>query len=111
MHEAAAKIAATMGSAIELLPGKLVLEIKQSGVTNATAVRELMLLPPFAGRRPLFIGDDVTDLPVFNIMPDYGGISISVGRKVVGVNTYMERPADVRRWLDRLSREGAAAAS
>jgi trehalose 6-phosphate phosphatase len=70
-----------------------------------------MMLQPFAGRRPLFIGDDVTDLPVFDIMPDYGGISISVGRKVVGVKTCMERPADVRHWLDRLSREDAVAAS
>jgi trehalose 6-phosphate phosphatase len=111
VHEAAAKIAATLDSGIELLPGKLVLEIKQSGVTKATTVRELMTLPPFAGRRPLFIGDDVTDLPVFDIMPDYGGISISVGRKVVGVKTCMERPADVRRWLDRLSGEDAVAAS
>ncbi len=111
VHEAATKIAAAAGSSIELLPGKLVLEIKQSGVTKATAVRELMTQPPFRGRRPLFIGDDVTDLPVFDIMPEYRGISISVGRKVVGVDTCMERPADVRRWLEQLSHQGAVAAS
>jgi len=107
VHEAAAKIAAAVGSGIELLPGKLVLEIKQSGVTKATAVRELMAYPPFTGRRPLFIGDDVTDLAVFDVMPEYDGISISVDRKVAGVTTCMDRPADVRRWLDRLSRQEA----
>jgi trehalose 6-phosphate phosphatase len=111
VHEAATKIAAAVGSGIELLPGKLVLEIKQTGVTKATAVRELMTYPPFLGRRPLFIGDDVTDLAVFELMPEYDGISISVGRKVPGVATCMDRPADVRRWLDRLSRQGAFAAN
>lgn len=109
VHEAAAKIAASAGSNIELLPGKLVLEIKQSGVTKATAVRELMRQAPFQDRRPLFIGDDVTDLPVFDIMPDYHGISISVGRKVKGVEACMQRPADVRRWLEQLSHQGAFA--
>jgi trehalose 6-phosphate phosphatase len=111
VREAAAKIAAAVGSGIELLPGKLVVEIKQTGVTKATAVRELMAHPPFAGRRPLFIGDDVTDLAVFDIMPEFNGISISVGRNVVGVNTCMERPADVRRFLDRLSQRDVFAAS
>jgi trehalose 6-phosphate phosphatase len=111
VHETAAKIAAAVGSGIELLPGKLVLEIKQSGVTKATAVRELMTQPPFQGRRPLFIGDDVTDFPVFDIIPEYRGIGISVGRKVVGVDNCMERPADVRRWLEQLSHQGAVAAS
>ena len=111
IHEAAAKIAAAVGSGIELLPGKLVLEVKQTGVTKATAVRELMTYPPFLGRRPLFIGDDVTDLAVFDVIPEYDGISISVGRKVAGVPTCMDRPADVRRWLDRLSRHGALASS
>ena len=72
------------GADIELLPGKLVVEIKQTGVTKATAVRELMACPPFAGRRPIFIGDDVTDLSVFAIMPDYNGISIGVGRERPG---------------------------
>jgi trehalose 6-phosphate phosphatase len=71
----------------------------------------LMAHPPFAGRRPLFIGDDVTDLAVFDIMPEFNGISISVGRNVVGVNTCMERPADVRRFLDRLSQRDVFAAS
>ena len=46
---------------IEVLPGKCVCEIKHSGFTKATGVRELMTHEPFKGRRPLFIGDDVTD--------------------------------------------------
>ena len=50
---------------IEVLPGKCVCEIKHSGFTKASGVLELMTREPFKGRRPLFIGDDVTDETVF----------------------------------------------
>jgi trehalose 6-phosphate phosphatase len=110
VREAAAKIYnALKPTPIELLPGKLVLEIKQTGFTKATAVRELMTYPPFAGRRPVFIGDDITDLGVFKILPDFDGIGISVGRNVPGVEACFERPTDVRHWLERLSRNDAFA--
>ena len=94
---------------IELLPGKLVVEIKQTGFTKATAVRELMTYQPFQGRRPLFIGDDVTDLGVFEIMPEFDGIGISVGRKIPGVASCFEQPTDVRHWLEDVSRTDAFA--
>ncbi len=113
VRAAAANIcsAASDGS-IELLPGKLVLEVKQTGVTKATAVRELMTYSPFAQRRPIFIGDDVTDLGVFDILPDFDGIGIIVGRRdVPTANAYFERPADVRRWLEQISRDDAFAKS
>ena len=96
---------------IELLPGKLVVEIKQTGFTKATAVRELMTYAPFADRRPIFLGDDETDLGVFEIMPAFDGIGISVGRNVPGVKSCFERPTDVRHWLEQISRTEALAAS
>src|ERR1051325_10032673 len=70
---------------IEVLPGKCVCEIKHSGFTKATGVRELMTHEPFKGRRPFFIGDDVTDESVFAIMPDLDGLAFSVGRRAKGV--------------------------
>jgi trehalose 6-phosphate phosphatase len=109
--EAAMKIAASVDGAIELLPGKLVVEVKQPGVTKAAAVRELMTYPPFAGRHPIFIGDDVTDLGVFDILPDLAGTGVSVGRIVPGIRWYFEQPSDVRAWLEQLSRDRALAAS
>ncbi len=36
-------------------------EVKPIGIDKGRAVRELMKAPPFAGRTPVFIGDDVTD--------------------------------------------------
>src|SRR6202171_4261287 len=87
---------------IEVMPGKCVCEIKHSGFNKATGVRELMTVEPFKGRRPLFVGDDVTDEIVFSIMPDLGGLAFSVGRHAKGVAGYFDDPGDVRAWLAHL---------
>ncbi|MBR0831368.1 trehalose-phosphatase [Bradyrhizobium manausense] len=87
---------------IEVLPGKSVCEIKHSGFTKASGVRELMTHEPFKGRRPLFIGDDVTDESVFAIMPDMNGLAFSVGRRARGVNGHFDAPSDVREFLAHL---------
>jgi trehalose 6-phosphate phosphatase len=87
---------------IEVLPGKCVCEIKHSGFTKATGVRELMTREPFKGRRPFFIGDDVTDETVFAIMPDFDGLAFSVGRRAKGVAGHFDAPSDVREFLTHL---------
>jgi trehalose 6-phosphate phosphatase len=87
---------------IEVLPGKCVCEIKHSGFNKATGVLELMTHEPFRGRRPIFIGDDVTDETVFAIMPDLDGLAFSVGRRAQGVADHFDEPRDVREWLARL---------
>jgi trehalose 6-phosphate phosphatase len=87
---------------IEVLPGKCVCEIKHSGFNKASGVRELMTREPFRGRRPLFVGDDVTDETVFSIMADLGGLAFSVGRRARGVAGYFDDPSDVRAWLAHL---------
>jgi len=87
---------------IEVLPGKCVCEIKHSGFTKATGVHELMTHEPFKGRRPLFIGDDVTDESVFAIMPDLSGLAFSVGRRAKGVAGHFDSPSDVREFLAHL---------
>src|SRR4030088_1025590 len=87
---------------IEVLPGKCVCEIKHSGFNKASGVIELMAHEPFRGRRPIFIGDDVTDESVFAIMPDLDGLAFSVGRRAQGVADHFDEPRDVREWLARL---------
>jgi len=84
---------------IEVLPGKCVCEIKHSGFTKASGVHELMKREPFKGRRPFFIGDDVTDETVFAIMPDLDGLAFSVGRRAKGVAGHFDAPSDVREFL------------
>jgi trehalose 6-phosphate phosphatase len=93
---------------IEVLNGKFVVEIKHEGFSKATAVRALMEQPPFAGRRPIFLGDDVTDETVFAIMGDIDGIAYSVGRKAQGVAGHFDSPHDVRQWLALMMKDQAA---
>ncbi|MBN8989867.1 MAG: trehalose-phosphatase [Rhizobiales bacterium] len=103
IYEAVSLIRADLPNApIEVLPGKCVCEIKHSGFTKATGVRELMTHEPFKGRRPFFIGDDVTDETVFGIMPDYDGLAFSVGRRAHGVAGHFDAPSDVREFLAHL---------
>jgi trehalose 6-phosphate phosphatase len=103
IYEAVSLIRADLPNApIEVLPGKSVCEIKHSGFTKASGVRELMTHEPFKGRRPLFIGDDVTDETVFAIMPDMDGLAFSVGRRAQGVAGHFDEPSDVRAFLAHL---------
>jgi trehalose 6-phosphate phosphatase len=103
IYEAVSLIRADLPNApIEVLPGKCVCEIKHSGFTKASGVRELMTYEPFKGRKPLFIGDDVTDETVFAIMPDFDGVAFSVGRRAQGVAGHFDTPGDVREFLARL---------
>jgi trehalose 6-phosphate phosphatase len=96
---------------IEILPGKAVIEIKRAGFSKATGVRTLMTFSPFAGRHPIFVGDDTTDECVFAIMPELDGLAISVGRKAPGVTGYFDTPGSVRAWLERLAEEEEKACS
>ena len=110
IYEAVSLIRADLPNApIEVLPGKCVCEIKHSGFTKATGVLELMTHEPFRGRRPLFIGDDVTDESVFAIMPDLRGLAFSVGRRAKGVAGHFDEPSDVRQWLAHLLDDESAA--
>ena len=103
IYDAVSLIRADLPNApIEVLPGKCVCEIKHSGFTKASGVRELMTHEPFKGRRPLFIGDDVTDETVFAIMPDLEGLAFSVGRRAKGVAGHFDAPSDVREFLAHL---------
>src|SRR5437763_2672415 len=95
---------------IEVMPGKCVCEIKHSGFNKASGVIELMTHDPFKGRRPIFIGDDVTDESVFAIMPELRGLAFSVGRRAKGVVSHFDEPRDVRQWLARLVDDNGVAA-
>jgi trehalose 6-phosphate phosphatase len=93
---------------VEILPGKLVVEIKPAGINKADAVCELMSFPPFADRNPIFIGDDITDEPVFGIISRFGGLGFSVGRVFADANGHFDKPESVRTWLERIAAEGTA---
>jgi trehalose 6-phosphate phosphatase len=90
-------------NAIEVLLGKAVIEVKFAAFNKGTGIRQLMMVPPFRGRRPIFIGDDLTDDAAFAVLPEFGGIGISVGRRLSGLSGAFHRPDDVRQWLYRIA--------
>lgn len=92
---------------LEILPGKLVIEIKPGGYDKGTGLREMMSVQPFTGRKPIFIGDDITDSAAFAVLPDFDGTGFSVSGIVPGASFNFDGPQDVRRWLRHLS-EGEA---
>jgi trehalose 6-phosphate phosphatase len=111
VKKAVAHICAENPSApVEVLRGKSVLEIKQIGFNKGTGVRELMRYPPFVDRHPIFIGDDVTDESVFEIIAEFDGLAFSVGRMIAGVNGHFDKPEAVRGWLTRIARDGESPA-
>ena len=89
--------------ALEVLPGKAMLEIKRTGISKGEAVRALMTQAPFAGRAPIFVGDDVTDESVFDLLPGLRGKGYSVGRHFDGLAGIFATPDEVREALRRLA--------
>ena len=96
---------------IEILPGKSMYEVKPPAFNKGMAVRELMRQEPFKGRRPIFIGDDVTDESVFAVVPEFDGLAYSVGRKFPNTHGYFATPREVRHWLYGFIQPGERAAS
>jgi trehalose 6-phosphate phosphatase len=103
LREAVAAIVAEHAdSGVEILPGKWVIEVKPERFTKGTGIRHLMHDPPFRGRTPYFIGDDVTDEAAFAVLPQFAGIGFSVGRPFKGAVGVFEDAVAVRDWLDRV---------
>jgi trehalose 6-phosphate phosphatase len=87
---------------LDVLAGKFVVEVKPNAFSKGTGIRELMKAAPFRGRQPIFIGDDVTDVAAFAVLPEFDGIGFSVGRELPGVAGFFQTPSDVRAWLYRV---------
>ncbi|WP_448681530.1 trehalose-phosphatase [Pseudomonas nicosulfuronedens] len=94
--ELQALLRAPGGSGLRLLNGKQVYEVVSEGVDKARAVQRLLDMPGFAGRLPLYIGDDVTDEPAIALMPVLGGLGLSVGRALPGASAVFSDAEQVR---------------
>lgn len=78
-RRAAADIAHRHG--LSILEGKMVVELKLGQRTKADAVADFMASPPFANRKPIAIGDDITDEDAFRAVANLGGHSVLVGEE------------------------------
>jgi trehalose 6-phosphate phosphatase len=81
--------------------GKMVVELTMPGSDKGTAVSRFMELPPFAGTRPLFLGDDVTDEDAFAAVRRFDGGGILVGpMRPTRALWRLESVAAVHTWLE-----------
>lgn len=93
---------------LALIQGKLVIDIKPLEFSKGTAIAAFMEEAPFAGRVPLFAGDDVTDEAGFEAVQRMGGQAVKVGP---GPTTARHRCASVAQlaaWLQSSARADAA---
>ena len=98
----AAAIACTPDSGIRVLHARGMVEVKPAAADKGRAIERFLVQAPFAGRQPVFIGDDVTDEDGFAAVNALDGISIKVGG---GASCARYRLADegaVRGWLESL---------
>jgi len=93
------RLAAALGEDFELQGGKFVFELKPSGRNKGSAIAEFMAEAPFAGRLPVFLGDDLTDEYGFDVVNRTGGHSIKVGPGETRARWRLADAAAVRRWL------------
>ncbi len=90
---------------IEIMPGHCVFEVRRQGIDKGAAVGRFMAAAPFAGRRPVFIGDDVTDEAGFRAVNSAGGIAVAVGTPREGAQALLPDPRSVRALLTHLAAE------
>jgi len=92
------------GDGFHVQEGKMVLEVKPKGSTKGTVVEQFLTEPPFAGRTPIFIGDDVTDEDGFIAVNRRGGVSIQVGTRLpTEATSRIASVTDLHRWLARVA--------
>ncbi|MEZ5815888.1 MAG: trehalose-phosphatase [Hyphomicrobiaceae bacterium] len=87
---------AQLDDQVRLIRGKMVIEARPSGGDKGTAVADFMGEAPFAGRRPLFAGDDVTDEDAFRLVNARGGLTLKIG---AGESNATYRLADTAAFL------------
>ncbi len=93
---AADAMVAEAGGHFHVQSAKMAWEIRPHGIDKGTAVRTLMQHAPFAGRLPVFVGDDLTD-------EDGIQAAIALGGTGYRIPDDFDEPESVRRWLTLLA--------
>lgn len=92
-------LAARLGSGYRLQFGKAVAEIVPAQSGKGTAILRFLDEAPYAGRRPVFIGDDLTDEHGFAAVNARGGLSVRIGAGPTQARLRVNTPARLRERL------------
>jgi len=82
--------------------GKMLVEVRPGGPDKGRAIGEFLAEAPFAGRRPVFVGDDRGDEPGFRIVQRAGGIGVKVGAGRTYARHRLPDVDAVRAWIAAL---------
>ena len=100
-----AELARQVGDGWMLQEGKQVIELRPRGRDKGSALLAFMAERPFHGRRPLAVGDDLTDEAMFAAANRLGGLSVRVGgeERPSLARARLAAPSDVRAWIERMT--------
>ncbi|MBL0421150.1 trehalose-phosphatase [Ramlibacter sp. AW1] len=101
---AAMQAAVDASPGLILLRGKMVAEAKPADASKGRAIEAFLGEAPFRDRRPVFIGDDVTDEVGFSAVQRSGGLGIKVGEGASVARHRLPSAAAVREQLVRMAR-------
>jgi trehalose 6-phosphate phosphatase len=87
---------------LQILEGKMVFEVKPATSNKGRAVKRFMAESPYAGRIPVFAGDDVTDEDGFEAARAFGGFGIKIGGGRTAAPRRIESVPQFLRWLEAL---------
>lgn len=95
-----------LGSEYRVQHGKAVAEILPSAAGKGKVIERFLQEAPYKGRRPIFVGDDLTDENGFRTVNDHGGLSIRIGAGETIAKVRLGTPADLRHCLSVWALEG-----
>jgi trehalose 6-phosphate phosphatase len=97
------EVAVSLGKALAEAGLKFVFEAKPQNANKGRALARMMLEPPFAGRRPVMIGDDTTDEDAFREANRLGGLTVKVGAGDTVARHRLESVTAVHDYLKELA--------
>lgn len=96
-----------LGSEYRVQYGKAVAEILPSAAGKGKVIERFLHEAPYKGRKPIFVGDDLTDENGFKTVNAYGGLSIRIGAGETIAKRRLGTPADLRHCLSSWASEGS----
>jgi trehalose 6-phosphate phosphatase len=104
--QAIAEMATALGPAYRLQRGKAVAEVLPARATKGDAIAQFLEDAPYRGRRPIFIGDDLTDEQAFERIAGLNGVPVRVGPGPTQARYRVATPSALRDVLARWAARG-----